>query len=84
MIIVEVQQSGNKYVFTSPYKIKVGTWVMCDTVYGDRPGEVTDCFEVEDTDSVLFKKYLHLMGGYKPIKEVVGMFVPFELIKKRK
>lgn len=84
MIICEVQQSGSKFVFTSAYKIKVGTYVLCNTVYGDSPGKVTDCFEVEDTDSVLFKKYLHFMGAYKPLKEVIGVFVPFERLRKRK
>ena len=83
MIIVEVQQGSRKYAFTSNYKFKEGLWVMCDTVYGDSPGKVTDCFEVNDTDSELFKKYLKLMGAYEPLKEVVGLFVPMELIEQK-
>jgi hypothetical protein len=88
MIICEVKQGYGKYVFASKCKIKPDTWVMCDTRYGNRPGLVTECFEVEDTNSKLYKRYLDLLGATEPLKEVIGVYIPLEyvteMIRKRK
>lgn len=81
MIICEVIQGSRRYVFTSKCKLKKGVHVMCDTQYGDAHGVVADCFEVQETDHILFKRYLELMGATEPLKEIVGVFVPFKWLK---
>lgn len=81
MIICEVLQSSTRYVFTSKCRLKKGTNVLCDTKYGDQPGIVAECFEVKDTDSALFRRYLALMGATEPLKEILGVFVPFTWMK---
>lgn len=81
MIICEVLQGSRRYVFASKCRLKKGTYVMCDTKLGDQPGVVVECFEVNDTDSVLFMRYLALMGATEPLKEIIGVFVPFKWLK---
>lgn len=83
MIICEVLQGARKYVFASRCKIAKDVHVLCDTQYGKSPGTVTECFEVKDTNSVLYKRYLKLMGAKEPLKEVIGVYVPFEWIEAR-
>lgn len=83
MIVVEVLQGGKRYVFTAKCKIGKGVHVLCDTRYGESPGVVKECFEVKDTDSALYKRYLELMGAKEPLKEVIGVYVPFEWVETR-
>lgn len=77
MIICEVNQGGRIYVFKSKYLIKEGTWVLCDTRYGEQPGIVKNSFIV-DEKSKLFKRYLELNGATEPLKEVIGIFVSID------
>lgn len=79
MIICEVRQGGATYVFKSKYLIKKGTWVLCDTSRGTQPGVVIDSFTANG-NTKLFNKYLDAMGAYKPLKEVIGMFVSVETL----
>lgn len=83
MIICEVQQGARKFVFESRCKIAKDVNVLCDTCYGKAPGIVKDCFEVQDTDSVLFKKYLSLMGATEPLKGIIGVYIPMEWCEAR-
>ncbi len=83
MIVVEVLQGGKRYVFTAKCKIGKGVHVLCDTRYGESPGVVKECFEVKDTDSALYKRYLELMGAKEPLKEVIGVYVPFKWMMAR-
>ena len=83
MIICEVLQDGRRYTFTAKCKLGKGVNVMCNTRYGKAPGTVAECFEVHDTGSVLFRRYLELMGAKEPLKEVVGVYVPLEWVEAR-
>ena len=56
---------------------------MCNTRYGEAPGVVAECFEVKDTGSALYRRYLELMGAKEPLREVVGVYVPFEWVETR-
>ena len=84
MIICEVLHGGGRYVFSSKYNLQKDQYVLCDTRYGKAHGIVKECFEVTDTESVLYRRYLELMGAREPLKEIVGVYVPFELIETGK
>lgn len=83
MTVVEVLQGGHRYVFSARCKIGKGVHVLCDTRIGEAPGIVAECFEVDDLDSDLFRRYLELMGAKEPLKEVIGVYVPFEWVETR-
>lgn len=83
MIVVEVLQGGNRFVFSAKCKLGKGVLVLCDTRIGETPGVVAECFEVEDIHSPLYKRYLELMGAKEPLREVVGIYVPFEWVDAR-
>lgn len=76
MIICEVNQDNKIYTFKAPCLIERGIYVMCDTIYGEKPGMVVDSFEVTDTESKVFEKYLEARGAYLPLKDVTGIFIP--------
>ena len=78
MIVCEVKQGARTYVFKSKYPIAKDMWVLCDTARGRSPGLVKECFEVNDEDSRLFQRFLELMGGYEPLKEIIGVFVSMD------
>lgn len=86
MIICEVMQSGKAFVFTSKCKIKPGTNVMVNTVFGDSYGVVTRCFAITkaEEESELFERYLSARGAYLPLKEIIGVFVPMKWVEAKR
>lgn len=85
MIICEVMQSGKAYVFQTKCKIRPGTNVMVNTVFGDSYGVVAKCFTITkaEEESELFQRYLSARGAYLPLKEIIGVFVPMRWVETK-